>query len=282
MKETLRSSTPKPGTLFICGSPIGNINDATFRLISTLDSVDSIYAEDTRIAQQLCQTYNIKTPLISLQQFNESKRIESIIVKLKSGQSLALISDAGTPTISDPGGRLVQALHHEKIPISPVPGASAITTLFSVSGITTTPFIFIGFYPRNPIEGTRLYNQLQDIQLPIICFESPNRLLKTLRLFQSIDPLSTLILGKELTKKYERIFRGTPTELLNELTNSNHTIKGEWTIIISPVKQRQTHNTHQIIQTLKESGITRTQAQHIAQKLFQISKKTVYEAYLDH
>ena len=274
----MKSSTVNIGTFYCCATPIGNLSDASFRLIDILKSVDLILAEDTRITTRLCAEYSIETPKLSLQKFNEAKQIQPICQKLLSGQSMALVSDAGTPAISDPGAKLIHAIANADIPIVPIPGPSAPTTLYSVSGCESTSYTFLGFLPKSTAQLESLYTEHRNTQLPLIAFESPNRLLTTIELLTTLDPTARLTIGKELTKSYETIIRGTPADCKSQLTPIP--IKGEWSLVIKPSPIEQ--DTDAIITKIKTLNLDAKTNIKIATTLYNLPKNRVYNAFHDH
>jgi len=211
--------------LYVCATPIGNIQDCSFRLIQTLKNVDIVAAEDTRVTVQLLKHYGIDKKLMSLQKYNEGKRIRFLIDFLKSGQSVALVSDAGTPGISDPGAYTVSLLREEGFPIVGIPGPCSLTLFLSVSGLHATSFHFTGFFPKDEKEGVSL---LQKLEGTMVSFETSKRLYKTLSLLNQSDRITQLVLAKELTKKFENIIQGSVEECMKYLDKNPP--KGEWVL----------------------------------------------------
>lgn len=219
----------QPGTLYIVSTPIGNLEDITYRAVKILSGVDLIAAEDTRKTKILLEHYNIQKELISYFQFNEAKRTPELIEALKSGKSIAVVSDAGTPGISDPAYRLVRAAIDDGIKIIPIPGASALLAALIVSGLPTDSFVFEGFLPHKKGRRTKL-EQLKSESRTIILYESPHRILKTLQQLQETIGDRQVAVAREITKKFEEVFRGTLSEALNYF--SSKSIKGEFVLII--------------------------------------------------
>ena len=217
------------GQLFVVGTPIGNLEDITHRAVSTLKSVDIILAEDTRNSKKLLNAYKIETKMISYHEHSSEKEIEKIIDLLLKGNDLALISDAGTPTISDPGYGLIRDCIKHDIIIVPIPGVSAITAAMSVSGLPSDSFTFIGFLPQKKGRLKKI-EQLNNIENTVILFESPYRLEKTLN--QLLDNLGNrpVVVGRELTKLYEEVIRGNLSEVIKYFSKSK--VKGEIVIMI--------------------------------------------------
>ena len=217
------------GQLFVVGTPIGNLKDITLRAISTLQSVDIILAEDTRNSKKLLDAHKIETKMISYHEHSNDKEIKKIIDLLLEGKDLALISDAGTPTISDPGYGLIRDCIKHDIVIVPIPGVSAITAAMSVSGLPSDSFTFIGFLPQKKGRLKKI-ELLKNIENTVILFESPYRLEKTLN--QLLEHLGnrSVVVGRELTKLYEEVIRGNLTDVIKYFSKSK--VKGEIVIMI--------------------------------------------------
>ena len=217
------------GQLFVVGTPIGNLKDISIRAISTLQNVDLILAEDTRNSRKLLNAHRIDTKMISYHEHSKENETQKIINLLKNGKNLALISDAGTPTISDPGYGLIRNCIKAKIKIIPIPGASAITTALSVSGLPSDSFSFYGFLPQKKGRLKKI-KDLTNIDNTIILFESPYRLEKTLNQLLDILGNRTVVVGRELTKLYEEIIRGNLREIIEYFSKTK--VKGEIVIMI--------------------------------------------------
>jgi len=215
--------------LYIIATPIGNLGDITFRAVEILKSVDKIYCEDTRRTATLLRHYNIEKPTASFHQHSQSK-IKSIIDELKSGMDLAFVSDAGTPGIQDPGGMLVAAAREANIEVSPLPGASAVTALLSVSGIPTDNFYFAGYVPTKKGRQTFI-KKILSIDSPVVFFETAPRFSKLIsQLTELGGEKRILIVGRELTKQFEQIGTAPVSEILSKFD----TLKGELVLIIAP------------------------------------------------
>ena len=217
------------GQLFVVGTPIGNLEDVTLRAISTLQSVDIILAEDTRNSKKLLDAHKIETKMISYHEHSNDNEIKKIIDLLLEGKDLALISDAGTPTISDPGYGLIRDCIKHDIVIVPIPGVSAITAAMSVSGLPSDSFTFFGFLPQKKGRLKKI-ELLKNIENTVILFESPYRLEKTLN--QLLEQLGnrSVVVGRELTKLYEEVIRGNLTDVIKYFSKSK--VKGEIVIMI--------------------------------------------------
>ena len=217
------------GRLYIVATPIGNLKDFTFRAIDTLKEVDFVFAEDTRNSVQLMKHYSIETKLDSYHEHNNIQKIPKIINLLNEGNDIALISDAGTPTISDPGYKLIRACIDEKIDVIPIPGASAVTTALSASGLPSDSFFFLGFLPQKKGRKKKI-SFLKSLDNTIIIFESPHRLLKTLKELHDELGERPVVVARELTKLYEEIIRGNFDSIIEYFESKK--VKGEIVIII--------------------------------------------------
>ena len=217
------------GRLYIIATPIGNLKDFTFRAIDILQEVDYIFAEDTRTSIKLMKHYNITTSLDSYHEHNKTQKIPKIIKLLNEGKNIGLISDAGTPTISDPGYKLIRACIAEEIDIIPIPGASAVTAALSASGLPSDSFFFFGFLPQKKGRKKKI-SFLKSLENTIIIFESPHRLLKTLRELHNELGERPIIVARELTKLYEEIIRGNFNSVIEFFESKK--VKGEIVIII--------------------------------------------------
>jgi 16S rRNA (cytidine1402-2'-O)-methyltransferase len=222
---------PEKGTLYIVSTPIGNMEDITLRALRVLKEVDLIAAEDTRRTGLLLKHFNIQAPLTSYFEGNELKKREFILAKLNEGKNVALVSDAGTPGVSDPGFRLIQLAIENHLPIVPIPGSSAVITALSVSGLPTDAFLFKGFLPHKSKKRRDLLKELENGRETIIFYESPHRISETLSDILEILGDREIVLTRELTKVYEEIIRGKVSEILNQV--GDRALKGEITLVIS-------------------------------------------------
>ena len=219
------------GTLFIIATPIGNLKDITLRALETLKEVDVVLAEDTRVTKKLLVHYEIKTPLLSYHQHSKESVMEKAFQLLFEGKDLALVSDAGTPGICDPGNELIAFLlkRNSKIQIVPIPGASAITTLLSIAGIGTDKFLFLG-YPPHKKGRKKFFEEVVASKHPVLFYESPHRIMKSLKEMEALDPKLFLVVGRELTKQFETIYRGSSKEIQKKL--EENPIKGEFVLLV--------------------------------------------------
>jgi 16S rRNA (cytidine1402-2'-O)-methyltransferase len=228
---TFPSSNPPKGTLYIVSTPIGNREDITLRALRILKEVDLIAAEDTRHTGLLLRHFGIQTPLTSYFEGNESRKKEFILSKLMQGERVALVSDAGTPGISDPGFRLIQTAAENRIAVVPVPGPSAVIAALSVSGLPTDAFLFKGFLPHKSKKREDWLKQLEGVRETLIFYESPHRLSETLNDIFEILGDREMVLTRELTKIYEEVLRGKVSEIQTQI--GQRKLKGEITLVIS-------------------------------------------------
>ncbi|MFH1462669.1 MAG: 16S rRNA (cytidine(1402)-2'-O)-methyltransferase [bacterium] len=233
--------------LYIVATPIGNLADITMRAIDVLKNVDLILAEDTRVTKKLLDHYDIKTPTLSYHQHSKLKRVDYIIELLKGGKNLALVSDAGTPGISDPGSQLIHKVLENgsrEIKIVPVPGASAVAAAASISGFSMDRFIFLGFPPTKK-KRKKFFEEVINSKYPVIFYESPHRIIKTLTelntlylYYGGVKAYLEIVICRELTKKFETIYRGNIEKVIEEVENppAGGEIKGEFVVIVETKK----------------------------------------------
>lgn len=220
------------GTLFIVGTPIGNLEDITLRALRVLKEVDLIACEDTRVTKKLLDHFGIETPTVSYFQHSKLSKIEYLAEQLRSGKDVALVTDAGTPGISDPGQQLVSIIHNtdNKILVIPVPGPSALTGAISVSGMIEKEFCFAGFLPKKKGRQTK-FKELAEIDIPIIIYESANRLERTLDDIKTyLGEGSEVFIAREMTKVFEEYWGGKINECLSDL--KSHQLKGEIVLVV--------------------------------------------------
>lgn len=216
--------------LFIVSTPIGNLKDITLRAIETLKSADLIAAEDTRHTKILLNTYDIKTPLTSYFEHNEIKKADYLLILLKEGKNIALVTDAGTPGISDPGYRIIKLAKENNIPTTAIPGPSALIAALCLSGLPTDRFIFDGFLPVKSNARRKRLEELKNKDKTIIFYESPYRITKALKDFQEILNDPVIVVARELTKKFEEVKTDKASELLEYFRN--HKPKGEFVLLL--------------------------------------------------
>jgi 16S rRNA (cytidine1402-2'-O)-methyltransferase len=228
MNETLPPLTP--GTLYLVATPIGNLEDITLRALRTLKECDVVAAEDTRRTGQLLKHFGIAKPLLSYFQFNEARRSEEIIERLRRGEKVALVTDAGSPGISDPGERVVKAAIATGLRVEPVPGPSALVAALTASGLPTDEFHFIGFLPHKTGQRRRELERLKSVGGTLVLYESPYRVEKLLVELSELFAGRQVVLAREVTKKFEEYLRGTAAELLEVLRKRS--LKGEFVVLV--------------------------------------------------
>jgi 16S rRNA (cytidine1402-2'-O)-methyltransferase len=222
----------KYGTLYLVATPLGNLGDITFRAVETLKTVTLIAAEDTRRTKILCQKYGIATPLTSLHEHNEGKKAPELVERLKAGESVALVTDAGMPVVSDPGAFLVEQVAAAGIRVTAVPGANAAVTALALSGFRGEKFRFEGFPPKKSAAMERWLEGLSSEETPVICYESPYRVVKTLEAIHRVLGDLPVVVARELTKLHEEATRGSTSQVLKRYTE--RPAKGEITLVFLP------------------------------------------------
>jgi 16S rRNA (cytidine1402-2'-O)-methyltransferase len=230
MERTLPALTPS--TLYLVATPIGNLEDITLRALRTLKECDVVAAEDTRRTGQLLKHFDISKPLLSYFQFNEARRSEQIIERLARGEKVALVTDAGSPGISDPGERVVRAAIAAGFRVESVPGPSALIAALTASGLPAEEFHFIGFLAHKSGQRRRKLEALKSFEGTLVLYESPYRIDKLLIELNDIYPDRQVVLARELTKKFEEFLRGTPGQLLEVV--KKRSLKGEFVVMVSP------------------------------------------------
>lgn len=228
----VKSSFPplRAGTLYLVATPIGNLEDLTLRGLRTLKECDVVAAEDTRRTGLLLRHFEICKPLLSYFQFNEAKRSEEILERLARGEKVALVTDAGSPGISDPGERVVKAAVAAGFRVEPVPGPSAVVAALTASGLPTEEFHFIGFLPHKSGQRHKVLQRVKDLTATLVIYESPYRIEKLLGELQELFAGRRVVLARELTKKFEEYLRGTPSELLQVCRQRS--LRGEFVVVV--------------------------------------------------
>ncbi|MHB1184108.1 MAG: 16S rRNA (cytidine(1402)-2'-O)-methyltransferase [Desulfobulbia bacterium] len=282
-KENKAASIATPGTLFVVATPIGNLEDITLRALRILREVDLIAAEDTRHTRKLLSHFDIHTPLISYYKEKEASRAQEIVARLLSGQQVALVSDAGTPGISDPGGILVHSAQAHGITVAPVPGVSALATLLSVAGLTEPSHLFLGFLPAKGTERRKLLRGLKNDVHPLVFYESPRRIIASLG-----DCLAELddrraVIGRELTKVHEEIGSGELAQLLAGY-KAKEAIKGEFVVLIEGVRASASQRPDNLEDLLRwyrgQDGVSLKDAVANIAKDLDLSRSEVYQKAL--
>jgi 16S rRNA (cytidine1402-2'-O)-methyltransferase len=222
----------RPGTLYLVATPIGNLEDITLRALRVLRECDVVAAEDTRHSGRLLQHFGISKPLLSYFQFNEARRSEEILERLRRGEKVALVTDAGTPGISDPGARVVAAALAAGLRVEAVPGPCALVAALTASGLPTDEFHFVGFLPHKSGQRRRQLEGLRTVPGTLVFYESPYRIIKLLEELAGLYPMRKVVLARELTKKFEEFRSGLPGPLLEEIRAK--TPKGEFVVVMGP------------------------------------------------
>lgn len=267
------------GTLYLCATPIGNLQDITLRVLETLKTVDLVACEDTRKTLQLLNHFEISKPVTSYYEHNKMSKGDVIIQQLKDGKNIALVSDAGMPGISDPGCDLVQQCLAEDIPFTVLPGAVAAVTGLVLSGLPTDRFSFEGFIPRQKKERLQYFQNLVQEERTMIFYESPHRLEDTLKTLIEVFPDRPMAAARELTKKFEEIVRGTPSEVLAHFEAEG--IRGEFVLLLhgadpAPPEERGIDWAVERVAQLEADGISQKDAIKQAAKEAGLSKRDVY------
>ncbi|HYX15848.1 MAG TPA: 16S rRNA (cytidine(1402)-2'-O)-methyltransferase [Nostoc sp.] len=274
---------PKPRTLYVVGTPIGNLEDITFRAVRILQTVDIIAAEDTRHTGKLLQHFQVKTPQVSYHEHNRTSRIPELLEHLVNNKAIALVSDAGMPGISDPGYELVKACIEAGIAVVAIPGASAAITALSASGLPTDRFVFEGFLPAKSQQRQEHLESLQTESRTLIFYESPHRLRDTLQdlaLVWGSD--RQIVLGRELTKLYEEFWRGTIAEAIAHYNQREP--QGEYTLVVAGIPASQPQLTEEELKAelkqLISQGISRSQASRQLAKFTSLPRRQLYQLAL--
>lgn len=221
-------------SLFVVGTPIGNLEDLTLRARRVLGEVEVVACEDTRVTKKLLTHYEITTPTVSIHHHTPPAELDRLLDRVEQGKDVAVVTDAGMPGVSDPGGKLVARAVERNLHVESVPGPSALTTAASLSGLPTDSFLFLGFLPHKKGRET-LFKRIAATDETVVLYESPHRLLKTLQSLMGVTPTKQIVVCRELTKMHESVVRGTAAEVLKHFTEHPDQVRGEIVIIIGPV-----------------------------------------------
>ncbi|HTS30198.1 MAG TPA: 16S rRNA (cytidine(1402)-2'-O)-methyltransferase [Bryobacteraceae bacterium] len=270
-----------PGLLFVVATPIGNLEDITYRAVRVLGETDLIACEDTRQTRKLLDHYGIHKPTISYHEHNESERAEDLVARLVAGASIALVSDAGTPLVSDPGYRLVKAAIEAGIAVQAIPGPSAALAALAASGLPTDSFRFGGFLPSKPGQRAKALEALAGEQATLIFYEAPHRILETLDTIDRVLGPRPVVVARELTKVHEEFLRGTAAEIGAQLA-ARDSVKGEITLLIGKAVAPAVDETplHEAVHALIDSGMPRMDAIKQVAHRRGLSKREVYDQLL--
>jgi 16S rRNA (cytidine1402-2'-O)-methyltransferase len=284
-KSTIHDHT---GCLYLVATPIGNLEDMSVRALRILKEADIIAAEDTRNTKKLCNYFNIETPLISYHEHNLAVGGEKLLALLREGKTVALVSDAGLPCISDPGADIVEKAIDQDFPVVPVPGPNAAISALIASGLTPQPFFFYGFLNRGKKERRQQLEQLKKRQETILFYEAPHRLKETLKDMEAILGNRRIVLARELTKKFEEFLRGTLAEAVE--WSQTQEIRGEFCIVLEGNENAEEENNEEtywmtmsiidhVEYIINHTGVTSKEAIKEVAKLRQVAKRDVYNEY---
>lgn len=282
-----------PGILYVVATPIGNLNDMTQRAIDVLNEVDLIAAEDTRNTMKLLTHFDIHTPQTANHKFNERQAVDRLLGELLEGKNIAVVSDAGTPCVNDPGFVLVKAAAEAGIQVVGVSGACAAVTAVSASGLCSDTFHFMGFFPREKKDAIKITDNIKVLQKDLyIFYESPKRIKETMKILSEELPTASVALCNDLTKSHERIYRGTPEEVLGELLANPNSEKGEYALLFyydpdTVEKQTETEDSISLeallVDRIVKTGCSMKEAiaALAADKSIEAGKKEIYAASLN-
>ena len=279
------SKNTKFGVLYIVATPIGNLEDISKRALNCLSSVDFCAAEDTRKSKILMNKYNITTRLVSYHNFSEKQKLKYLISNLKDGLNIALISDAGTPLISDPGYLLVKAAQEESIQVIPIPGPSSLISALSVSGFSSDKFIFYGFPPKQQKAKQSFMKSLVFENRTSIVFESKRRIKDFLVNLEGLSPGRKVFIAREMTKLHETFYRGEINKVISEISLDENSLKGEFVIVVEGIKEVKkeillTNDQAKVLEIILEK-MKKKEALSLASKVFGIKKNSLYKFILE-
>ena len=265
------------GLLSVVSTPIGNLEDITYRAVRVLKEADWIACEDTRTTKRLLDHYGITTPTTSYHEHNEMNRTEELVARLVGGEKGALVSDAGTPLLSDPGYRVVRAAVQAGVRVEALPGPSALLAGLVVSGLPTDQFHFAGFLPPKQGQRTRLLESLRDEAATLIFYEAPHRILESLDDIAAVLGEREVVVGRELTKFHEEVLRGTPGEIKRTL-ESRDAVRGEFVVLIAKSSEpmHDDRPPEEVVEALVASGVSRMDAMKAVARQRGLSKRDVY------
>jgi len=267
--------------LYVVATPLGNLQDISLRAIEVLKQVDLVAAEDTRRSRQLLSHFGISARMESYHSNSSAAKTQRIVEQLVAGKRVALLSDSGTPAVSDPGAELVRQATVQGVKIIPIPGPSAVTAAFSVAGISASGFLFAGYPPRKASEKRQFLEQIAAHSHPVVLYEAPHRIADTLQLLTEICPQRQIVLARELTKMHEEIQRGPVGEIAQAI--SDEPPRGEFTLVLNPASQpppsRQVseENIQEAVEAMLEAGLSHRDAARIVELLTELSRNEAYE-----
>lgn len=270
---------PQPSTLYVVATPIGNLRDITLRALDVLRGVDQVAAEDTRVVQRLLTAYGIRKPLVALHEHNEVSVTPKLLAAMRAGQCVALVSDAGTPGVSDPGAYLVRAARAVGLAVVPIPGPSAVSAALSVAGLTHSPWLFYGFLPARASTRRQALTDLAALPFPLVFFEAPHRIVDSVvDLAAVLGPQRKLLLARELTKRFEQIVELTLGEASDWLAVEADRQRGEFVLIVEGAPSSKAHSAlaaQQVLAVL-QSELPPTQAARLAARLTGQPRRLLY------
>lgn len=281
MGNSLNKGAIQSGTLYVVATPIGNLQDVTLRALEILRTVDLVVAEDTRRTRKLLAHYDISAPLESYHGDSGPKKAERILRILQEGKRVALLSDSGTPAVSDPGAELIALCHQNGVKVVPIPGPSAVTTAFSVTGISSAGFIFAGYPPRQTAERRRFLEEMAGQLQPVVFYESPQRIVDALQVLAEICPPRGILVARELTKMHEELKWGTVEEVAAYF--SEHEPRGEFAVVLEPAAevsdrpQINEEDLRQAAQLMLKAGVSARDAAHIMALVSGLSRNEAYD-----
>jgi 16S rRNA (cytidine1402-2'-O)-methyltransferase len=263
--------------LYIVSTPIGNLEDITYRAVRILREVDVIACEDTRTTRRLLDHYAIPTRTVSYHEHNEQGRARELLEHLERGESVALVSDAGTPLLSDPGYRVVREAVEAGVPVEAIPGPSALLTALVISGLPTDQFHFAGFFPAKESQRTRVLESLRDEQATLVFYEAPHRILETLADLETVLGDREIAVARELTKIHEEVLRGTPAAIRQTLA-ARDSIRGEFVILVAKATKPAASDTpvEEAVESLIHAGVSRMDALKTVARERGLSKREIY------
>jgi len=271
----------QPAVLYVVATPIGNLQDITGRALEVLGSVDLVVAEDTRRTRKLLAHYELSAPLESYHGDSSPQKAQWILRKLQQGKSVGLLSDSGTPGVSDPGAELVALCHQQGIKVVPIPGPSAATAAFSVAGISAAGFIFAGYPPRKQSERRQFLHEMSQRALPVVFYESPQRIVATLQDLAQICPQRQVLVARELTKMYEELVGDTVAEIATRLNSQQP--QGEFTVVLAPDTEPITgptinmENVEKAVTEMLKAGLSTRNTARIVELLAGLSRNDAYD-----
>jgi 16S rRNA (cytidine1402-2'-O)-methyltransferase len=271
-----------PGVLYLVATPIGNLEDISYRAVRVLGECELIACEDTRQTRKLLEHFGIQKPVASYHEHNELERAPELVARMLAGDSVALVSDAGTPLVSDPGYRLVRAAVENQVPVVPIPGASAALAALAGSGLPTDAFHFGGFLPHKPGQRAKMLEALGKEQATLIFYEAPHRILESLEAIEDALGPRDVVVARELTKIHEEFLRGTAAEIRQRLA-SRDSIKGEFTVLIgkATAPQADERPVEEAVEELVRGGMPKMDAIKQVARQRGLSKREVYDRVLE-